>query len=95
LAAKEAIMATEQDLQALSPADRERLERLAELGGQMPLDMLHYVQRDGFEECEECIQAFLAAEQDIAEGRLIPHEQVMEETRRFVEFHAKQTTPAK
>lgn len=88
-------MATEHDLQALSPSDRARLERLAESGGRTPLDMLYYVQRDGFEECEECIQASMLADQDIAQGRVIPHDEVMEEARRMVEFYASRASNAK
>ena len=88
-------MATEQDLQALSPADRARLERLAGLGGRTPLDMLYYVQRDGFDECEECVQASLLAEQEFAEGRTIPNEEVMEEARRIVDSYVKQPSNAK
>ncbi|WP_228895021.1 hypothetical protein [Pseudoduganella aquatica] len=88
-------MATEQDLQALSPSDRERLERLAALGGRTPLDMLYYVQRDGFEECEECVQASLLAEQEFADGCTIPHKEVMDEARLRVELYAKQPSNAK
>jgi hypothetical protein len=83
-AAQEAIMATEQDLQALSPDDRARLERLAELGGRTPLDMLYYVRRDGFEECEECIHESMLAEQEMAQHGTIPNEEVMEELQRII-----------
>jgi hypothetical protein len=94
-AAQEAIMATEQDLQALSPDDRARLERLAELGGRTPLDMLYYVQRDGFEECEECMWENLIAEQSVLEHGAIPHEEVMAEGRRIVEYYARQKQSTK
>ncbi|WP_377703331.1 hypothetical protein [Pseudoduganella sp. UC29_71] len=63
--------------------------------GRTPLDMLYYVQRDGFEECEECIQASMLADQDIAQGRVIPHDEVMEEARRMVEFYASRASNAK
>lgn len=84
-------MATEQDLQALSPADRARLERLAELGGRTPLDMLYYVQRDGFEECEECVRENLIAEQDIAEGRGVPNDEVMKNAQRIIDECAQRS----
>lgn len=88
-------MATEQDLQALSPSDRARLERLAGLGGRTPLEMLYYVQRDGFEECEACVQASLLAEQEFAEGRTVPNKEMMEEARRRVDSYAKHSSNAK
>jgi hypothetical protein len=94
LAAKEATMATEQDLQALSPSDRARLERLAELAGRTPLETLYFVQRDGFEECEESVRENLIAEQDIAEGRGVPNEQVMEDAQRIIDECAQRAKQA-
>lgn len=88
-------MATEQDLQALSPADRVRLERLAELCERTPLETLYFVQRDGFEECEESVHETLLAEQSILEHGAIPHEEVMAETRRMVEYYARKEQSAK
>lgn len=88
-------MATEQDLQALSPADRARLERLAELCERTPLETLYFVQRDGFDECEESVHANLIAEQDIAEGRGIPNEEVVENAQRIIEECAQRANRAK
>lgn len=81
-------MATEQDLQALCPSDRERLERLAALAERTPLETLYFVQRDGFEECEESVTETLLAEQSIIEHGTVPHEEIMAETRRMVEYYA-------
>lgn len=80
-------MATEQDLQALSPSDRERLERLAALAGRTPLETLYFVQRDGFEECEESVHETLLAEQSILEHGTVSHEEVMEEVKRILAGH--------
>ncbi|CAN7721612.1 hypothetical protein LJR289_005994 [Pseudoduganella sp. LjRoot289] len=88
-------MATEQDLQALSAADRERLERLAVLCERTSLETLYFVQRDGFEECEESVRETLLAEQSILEHGTIPHEEVMAETRRMVEYYARKKQSAK
>ena len=88
-------MATEQDLQALSPTDRARLERLAELAGRTPLETLYFVQRDGFEECEDSVHETLLADEEIAAGRGVSNEEVMEEARRIVEFYAQQARQAK
>lgn len=84
-------MATEQDLAALSPADRERLERLAELCERTPLDMLYFVQRDGFDECEESARETLLAERDIALNGTVPHEEVMEEVKRILAGHGERS----
>lgn len=80
-------MATEQDLQALSPADRARLQRLAELAERTPLETLYFVQRDGFEACEESVHASLLADREMSEGGLIPHEEVMEVVKRILAGH--------
>ena len=88
-------MATEQDLEALSPDDRARLERLAELAERTPLETLYFVQRDGFEECEASVREILLAEQSIVEHGTIPHEEVMAEGRRIVEYYAQQKQSAK
>jgi hypothetical protein len=88
-------MATEQDLKALSPADRARLERLAELCERTPLEMLYFVRRDGFEECEESVRETLLAEKDAEENGTIPHEDVMAEVQRMAEFYARKTQTAR
>jgi hypothetical protein len=88
-------MATEQDLQALSPSDRARLERLAELCERTPLETLYFVQRDGFDETEDSIRETLLAEKSVQEHGTIPHEEVMAETRRVVEHYARQKQSAK
>ncbi|MYN07290.1 hypothetical protein [Pseudoduganella aquatica] len=88
-------MATEQDLQALSPSDRERLERLAALAERTPLETLYFVQRDGFEECEESVRENLLAEQSILEQGTVSNDEVMAETRRMIDRYARQKQAAK
>lgn len=88
-------MATEQALLTLSPLERQRLEELAQLAGRTPLEMLYYVQRDGFDECETSIRENLLADQDIVEGRGIPNEEVMQGSQRIIDECAKRTHQAK
>ena len=88
-------MATELDLQALSPADRARLERLAQLAERTPLETLYFVQRDGFEECEESVRENLLAEQSILEHGTVSNEEVMAESRRIIEYYARRKQGAK
>jgi len=71
-------------LAALPPEERARLDRLAALAQSTPEEIWPSVQKYGFEDIEESVQAWLEAEEDAAAGRLIPHEQVMEEARQIV-----------
>ena len=67
-----------QALAALSAADRARLERLAARAGVSPEVIWPDVWLYGFEDTEESVEADLAADADIAAGRTVPHEEVME-----------------
>jgi predicted transcriptional regulator len=65
-------------LAALPASDRARLERLAARAGVIPEAIWDEVWLYGFEDIEESVDADLAADEDIAAGRTIPHEEVME-----------------
>lgn len=77
-------------LAALSPEERARLERMAALAQVTPAylwpDIWHY----GFDDVEEGIEADIAASEDIAAGRTVPNDEVMERTRLTLESYAKQ-----
>ena len=76
-------------LAALSAADRARLERLAARANVSPEKIWPEVWLYGFEDVEESVEADLAAEEDIAAGRTIPHEEVMEGARRILNNRVK------
>ena len=76
-------------LAALSADDRARLERLAALAKVGPETIWPEVWRYGFDDVEESVQADLDAEDDIAAGRTIPHEEVMAQARRILEANVK------
>jgi len=76
-------------LAALSADDRARLERLAALAKVSPETIWPEVWRYGFDDVEESVQADLDAEDDIAAGRTIPHEEVMAQARRILEANVK------
>lgn len=63
---------------SLSAADTARLERLAAEAGSTPQKMLKHVLRDGFEYSERVVRSVNAGLADIAAGRVIPHDQVMD-----------------
>ena len=76
-------------LAALSAADRARLERLAARADVSPEAIWNEVWLYGFEDTEESVEADLAADEDIAAGRTIPHEEVMEKAWRILNSRAK------
>ena len=76
-------------LAALSAADRARLERLAARAGVSTETIWNEVWLYGFEDIEESVEADLAADEDIAAGRTIPHEEVMEQAWRVLNSRAK------
>ena len=75
-------------LAALSAADRARLERLAARADVSPEAIWPDVWLYGFEDTEESVEANLAAEEDIAAGRTVSNEEVMEGLKRIVDSHA-------
>jgi predicted transcriptional regulator len=77
-------------LAALSVADRVRLERLAALAEVTPEHLWPDVWLYGFDDVEEGIHADIAAAEDIAAGRTVSNEEVMERARQIVESYAKQ-----
>lgn len=73
----------------LSSNDRLRLERLAALGGITSECLWPDVWRYGFDDVEEGIYADLQADKDIAEGKTIPHDEVMAEVQRMLNDHVE------
>jgi hypothetical protein len=73
----------------LSQAQQRRLVKLAREAGRTPQSMLRFVLRDGFEQCEDDVQAARMAEAEIASSGTVPHQQVMTEARATVARHAR------
>jgi predicted transcriptional regulator len=72
----------------LSQMQQRRLIKLAREAGRTPQSMLRFVLRDGFEQCEEDVQAAHMAEAEIARSGTVPHRQVMTEARTTIARHA-------
>jgi len=78
-------------LDALSDADQKRLERLAALA-EIPLqEMLLFVQRDGFELCEQSIRSSLEADAYFENNRGVDNVAVTASVRRLIASHGKRT----
>lgn len=73
---------------ALSAVDRARLERLAARADVSPDLMWPDVWRYGFEDMEDSVATNLDADDDIAAGRTVSNEEVMEGLKRIVDSHA-------
>ena len=73
----------------LSQVQQRRLVKLAREAGRTPLSMLRFVLRDGFEQCEDDVQAARMAEAEIARSGTVPHQQVMNEARATIVRHAR------
>lgn len=73
----------------LSQAQQRRLVRLAREAGRTPQSMLRFVLRDGFDQCEDDVQAARMAEAEIARSGTVPHRQVMTEARATITRHAR------
>ncbi|MDP1680422.1 MAG: hypothetical protein Q8L39_01420 [Burkholderiales bacterium] len=74
---------------SLSAADTARLERLAAEAGSTPQKILKHVLRDGFEYSEQVVRSVNSGLADIAAGRVIPHDQVMDKISGTIEKHAR------
>lgn len=72
----------------LTPAQRRRIEKLAELAGRTPQSMLRFVLRDGLEATEQDVRETIEADEDIDRNGGIPHGKVMAEARASIEFRA-------
>jgi len=75
-------------LAALSAADRERLERLAARADVSLEAIWPDVWLYGFEDTEDSVETNLAADVEIAAGRTVSNEDVMEGLKRIVDSHA-------
>ena len=78
----------------LSAADTERLEKLAAVAGSTPQKMLKHVLRDGFEYSERVVRSVNAGLADVAAGRVISHDQVMDKISATIEKHARKKKAA-
>lgn len=72
----------------LSQAQQRRLVKLAREAGRTPQSMLRFVLRDGFDQCEDDVQAARMAEAEIARSGTVPHRQVRNDARATVARHA-------
>lgn len=79
---------------SLSAADAARLEKLADEAGSTPQKMLKHVLRDGFEYSERVVRSVNAGLSDVAAGRVIPHDQVMDKIAATIEKHARKKKAA-
>ena len=61
---------------ALSPADQQRLEKLARDAGRSPRSMMRFVLSDGFDYCEWMVRESLASEADVKRRGTVPHAEV-------------------
>lgn len=73
----------------LTRAQQRRLVKLAGEAGRTPQSMLRFVLRDGFQQCEDDVQAARLAETEIARSGTLPHRQVMNEARATLACHAR------
>ena len=73
----------------LSQAQQRRLVKLAREAGRTPQSMLRFVLRDGFEQCEDDVQAARMAEEEITRSGTVPHQKVMNEARATIVRHAR------
>ncbi len=73
----------------LSQVQQRRLVKLAREAGRTPQAMLRFVLRDGFEQCEDDVQAARMAEAELARSGTVPHQEVMNEARATIARHAR------
>jgi predicted transcriptional regulator len=70
---------------ALSPAEQQRLEKLARDAGRSPRAMMRFVLRDGFEYSEWQVRESLAAKAEAGRHGTVPNDLVMREARERIE----------
>lgn len=73
----------------LSQVQQRRLVKLAREAGRTPQAMLRFVLKDGFEQCEDDVQAARMAEAELARSGTVPHQEVMNEARATIARHAR------
>ena len=73
----------------LNQAQQRRLVKLASEAGRTPQSMLRFVLRDGFDQCEDDVQAARTAEEEISRSGTVAHQQVMNEARATIASHAR------
>ena len=77
------------ELASLSTEDRTRLQALALLAGASAEELLPFVLRDGFAECEESLRASLEAEAYFNTGRGVDGADVMASVECLIDTYAK------
>lgn len=70
---------------ALTPAQQQRLERLAREAGRTPSRMLVFVLRDGFELCEWEVRESRKADAETRRLGAVPNEDVQREARTLID----------
>ncbi len=73
----------------LSQAQQRRLVKLAREAGRTSQSMLRFVLRDGFEQCEDDVQAARMAGEEINRSGTVPHQKVMNDARATIARHAR------
>ena len=69
---------------ALTPAQQQRLGRLARDAGRTPQQMMRFVLRDGFDFCEWVVRESLAADVDIKRRGVASNDEAMRQAREVV-----------
>lgn len=78
---------------ALTPTQRRRIEKLAQLAGRTPQSMLRFVLRDGLDATEQDVRETIEADEDIDRNGAISHRKVMVRARATIERHAAKRRP--
>ncbi|MGQ0749953.1 MAG: hypothetical protein ACT4PS_05405 [Betaproteobacteria bacterium] len=73
---------------ALTLAQQQRIEKLAQLAGRTPRSMLRFVLRDGLDATERDVRETIVADRDIDRNGAIPHREVMARAQATIERHA-------
>jgi hypothetical protein len=69
---------------ALTPADQQRLERLARDAGRSARMMMRFVLRDGFDFCEWVVRESRKSEASVRKHGAVPNEAVQREARAII-----------
>jgi len=69
----------------LTAAQQRRLEKLAAEAGRTPAQMLRFVLRDGFDQCEDDVQAGRLADAESRRSGSVPHAEVQRRARALID----------
>lgn len=70
---------------ALTPTQQRRLEKLAREGGRTPEQMLRFVLRDGFELCEQDVQAGRTADAETKRLGTVTHSEAQRRAQALID----------